>query len=979
MMLVKDGEVMESSDGHFRFPLAGNFTESSFVSLIGGRGVTVVGVFGKSGGLAAPSKAAALVDDLLQRDAFCARGAADSAAAARGEPLIEGYHDRYTDRVFLHLRSDVFDARALLDECRAAAAAELDGEAADGYLRFLSRRRHGHARQLLFLFHVCHLLIVSHPSHTFDISYVYLFQALESMRAKLQPHVTDELRKRPELAPKDWINQGRLCPPRMIFYFATSPIALRGTKGTQDLVKRDGKVSKHPAIRKLEFSLEDQIYRILRKARVLPSSGEAAGRAAGSTAERAVAAAAASENLLFVLPPRDGYVYVSNGDGSAAAEVGGRATADIAQSIVELGRVLASPSSAEDMAGPFSPYFYNQTVQEFRSSGRSFARFLQPHLEAVGGGARSGGGAAASRAETGSGSDKDERLSSAAAVVVHPDGELWYKTADALYAFLTASSSVENRLSSALAGLADVDATFSQNRCAKAMPQAVATYKEGLPQHYLQSYHRGKLLQAMSLFSVQGRGYAVPKYAELLAEECTSYWQSGRQICEEISLTGHSCTNRKHKVSGSGGLPDMTRADAAAAAAEDDDKKSKKILPTMAHSSGVSFTSACNCGRRQAARDDPFTLADANCGFYAELEEDCCKDLEHVAFPAYEQASADFTAKTTGLTRSASSLKELKAAAAAAASSAAKDGGAIASSSADGAEKALESLDLNAADPAKDTLATLALTSSSAAAKRQSLGAAAAAVECIAHMLTKETPPGKLPAVASWSLVLLGNSSLYSHTTGVQQPGFASSSKFLLPWDIPLKRAQWKDIQENWPNLADNALKKSSFNPGGKGLDMGLTVKIFLGIEYECPRGHRFMAAGPDKAQKSVSGPSLRDAAFRVVGSDMPLYMPCALCRPAGRGPLTAQLMRVHIVTPKAPMHVTLFPQVVPCPNGPVFYTGWPQPVKLSISSYWVLRLPAIYWGEEGSHLPPVEPPPLAYGLLLKGLLGVTEDFNRGK
>ena len=65
---------------------------------------------------------------------------------------------------------------------------------------------------------------------------------------------------------------------------------------------------------------------------------------------------------------------------------------------------------------------------------------------------------------------------------------------------------------------------------------------------------------------------------------------------------------------------------------------------------------------------------------------------------------------------------------------------------------------------------------------------------------------------------------------------------------------------------------------------MGLTVKIFLGLEYECPRGHRFMAGGPDKPMKYSSGGSgggtnaLRGYAAKIINSDMTLYMGCP-CR----------------------------------------------------------------------------------------------------
>ncbi len=42
---------------------------------------------------------------------------------------------------------------------------------------------------------------------------------------------------------------------------------------------------------------------------------------------------------------------------------------------------------------------------------------------------------------------------------------------------------------------------------------------------------------------------------------------------------------------------------------------------------------------------------------------------------------------------------------------------------------------------------------------------------------------------------------------------------------------------------------------------------------------------------------------------------------------------------------------------------------RLGINSYWVLRLPYVYWGEGGAHLPPPVPPTLdsPAGLLLKG------------
>lgn len=38
-----------------------------------------------------------------------------------------------------------------------------------------------------------------------------------------------------------------------------------------------------------------------------------------------------------------------------------------------------------------------------------------------------------------------------------------------------------------------VENQFSEARCAKALPLAIASYKEGLQSHYLQAYHSSKV------------------------------------------------------------------------------------------------------------------------------------------------------------------------------------------------------------------------------------------------------------------------------------------------------------------------------------------------------------------------------------------------------------------------------------------------------------------------------------------------------
>ena len=90
--------------------------------------------------------------------------------------------------------------------------------------------------------------------------------------------------------------------------------------------------------------------------------------------------------------------------------------------------------------------------------------------------------------------------------------------------------------------------------------------------------------------------------------------------------------------------------------------------------------------------------------------------------------------------------------------------------------------------------------------------------------------------------------------------------------------------------------------------------------------------------------------------------------------------MRIHIVTPKAPIHVTLNPFVQMTPSGltvPLFYPGNTKPLNLTQSSYWVLRLPMFYEAESGPLGWPKEPP--SYCRLLKGCYGIADLVSKVK
>jgi protein SMG8 len=155
-------------------------------------------------------------------------------------------------------------------------------------------------------------------------------------------------------------------------------------------------------------------------------------------------------------------------------------------------------------------------------------------------------------------------------------------------------------------------------------------------------------------------------------------------------------------------------------------------------------------------------------------------------------------------------------------------------------------------------------------------------------------------------------------------------------------------------------------------------INFITGLEYECPRGHRFIMNSPKTVLRGSSEIE-RDCGNKVVFNDMPIYFSCP-CRSGSTKPNVAQLSRIHIVTPKAPVNILLEPKVkISGHNGNALYfiPGLPAEVmKLSQSTYWILRFPYVYQGEDGGVLPtPTELPAdsTVCGVLMAGMYGIKE------
>ena len=64
-------------------------------------------------------------------------------------------------------------------------------------------------------------------------------------------------------------------------------------------------------------------------------------------------------------------------------------------------------------------------------------------------------------------------------------------------------------------------------------------------------------------------------------------------------------------------------------------------------------------------------------------------------------------------------------------------------------------------------------------------------------------------------------------------PGFLSSTNYLLPWDVTVGSKSKKA----WPAISKYSNRGRRGRPSGSILPQ--TVKVFIGVEYECSSGHR--------------------------------------------------------------------------------------------------------------------------------------------
>lgn len=172
-------------------------------------GLCVVGVFGKSSTQSGPLKES-LVNTLADKHIFSLFGGSEDGETA--DSHFEVFYDQ-ENRVLYLLLSSIGDSRQLLRACRSLSAGISHSDAHD-FWKGLDRQ---HCLHLLYMFSVCHVLLLVHPSQTFDVSYDRLFRALDALRQKVLPLIRAAIKDC--AVSKEWKLNCRPCPPRLLFVF----------------------------------------------------------------------------------------------------------------------------------------------------------------------------------------------------------------------------------------------------------------------------------------------------------------------------------------------------------------------------------------------------------------------------------------------------------------------------------------------------------------------------------------------------------------------------------------------------------------------------------------------------------------------------------------------------------------------------------------------------------------------------------------
>lgn len=790
----------------------------------------------------------------------------------------------------------------------------------DSLVPFQTQLRTKFSYVLLFATQICHIVIMVETAPSFDASYLTIFKALKIIREKYVLKFLPKLLKNTSigvLLGKDV----RLCSPRFIFLFE------KLARPIKDLTT-------------YEIKMEDEIYQMLRSNFIITNN---------------------SSMSLFSLPRNKKFLYINVNE-----EINADPIVDSVEFLMHHIKDNEKEYENYDIR-PYPGYGLNSNWQDAKSvteeNQRNFSKLLLEHVDEA----------------LISGFDDSIAKYRSKNHFIRPTMKVWFEIFKFMHkifilnpndATFEAKDTDYKAFLDNFHKIIDIDEQLFFDSSIYGFDHAIMNYNELLPAHYSSKFHESKLSAALEIFYKYARGPETEALEKRLRENAESIWLSRKQ-CEMLSLRGNACILALNH--------DLSEG--------------------TAHSSGVILISACNCGHSQGRREDPFTIKKANFDFYQIMMSSCsfCEKALVIDFPTFVPSSSNFKAaemsnknlmglilseysnvKTTRvITNDEKKMSAHHLSASQKTQASECDLSLNIESDEDDGErnkciKKVESDD--------EEMNEIIVKIGEVDIKEEH--AIVSTTEYLPGMITVQSPVGLLPQFPSYSLLCIGNSSLYSHNTGLterEQAGFLSGTNFLLAWDVKVRLEHAKTWAENFEknrNRKKHINNKQTSLQNSNSSGTFFTLKIFVGMEYECMKGgHRFFCDSNHSVLRGSSGGS-KACGSKVVFANMPIFFPCP-CRQNS----VAQLMRVHCVTPKAPVFITIDPKIRIRRESEsnTFVTGWNEPAKLSPSSYWILRLPNIYQGDDGvTNIPPQEVPnsieALRHGYLMEGMFGIKEN-----
>lgn len=503
----------------------GSFLQTEIIEdpLYKDEGVCVLGIFGKSA-MQPGSAKESLINTLADKHIFSLFGPGDTDNLD-SEAVIQAYYNQESRVLYLVLTS-VFDNRQLLKACERLCAGVGHAEAHE----FWKGAEKQHCMQLLYLFSLCHVLLLVHPTCSFDVTYDRLFRALDALRQKALPLLRATLKDSP--VSKEWKMNCRPCPPRLLFVFqmnGTLRVGGFGSGGNGVDGGNSDKPKKHSPRRRLQHALEDQIYRIFRKSRLLTNQ---------------------SSNCLFTVPANQAFVYVVPGpDEDPVGALLAQLRSNCALRENDTSAPAPGPRRYNQMRHSSRQPSFNVDYTNLSSGGQlvdcTLKEFLWQHVELV---------------LTKKGFDDSVGRNPQPSHFELPTYSRWAQVAFRLYQVMRTNTEedmaeIANKVQAqlkVLEGFLDAEAKFSENRCQKALPLAHSAYQSNLPHNYTTTVHKNQLTQALRVYSQHARGIAFQRYAMQLHEDCYKFWSTGHQLCEERSLTDQHCVHKFHLLPKSG-------------------------------------------------------------------------------------------------------------------------------------------------------------------------------------------------------------------------------------------------------------------------------------------------------------------------------------------------------------------------------------------------------------------------------------------